>query len=354
MAEPAYNNGGLIGFGENSNQNNFASNPLKNKPVKTSSSNPFKRATSLSKIFTTLQSSQDTTVISTPTTPEQSTKAQLRLVEDLDGNKVFIRVASFEENGTIRISGNYLQNYLDFPTYDLSKVKVLDDISFRFFLTIKETVEDSNPLTFTSKSFYDTLISTYQNENPYMVANSVKQEFIVNLVIDTYKNKIEELRRLELSLPIQEVFSGGLAVSKNLFMFSNYNSVDGELQANPTYDIEELVRYVDWVVSKPSTNYDDRLLDTRTIGDWNGPELNNVNEVTNTDTSPEPNEPSTNVTNTSNQQYPPIGRAGYFSGEVVEYDSELYLWSSTTNKWNIDDRGNTDVGGGGPSDRGGS
>jgi hypothetical protein len=305
---------------------------LKNQLKSTQSTNPFSRVKLDSKSVLESMRDGDVSIRITETKPQKNPSVQLRLVEDDSNNQVYIRVSTFDENGEIRLYGEYQQNFVDFPSYDLSKVRVLDDISFRFFLTIKETTSDSNPIVYTSKSFYDELINSYKEENPYMVQNAVKSEFILNLVVDTYKNKIEELRRLELDLPIQELYVGGLLVNKNLFMNSNYKSTNGgDVKEFPTYDIDELVRYVDWVVSKPSADYDNRLLDERTIGDWNSPQFDDVVETTTTDNTPTPDEPSTNITNPNNStNYNPIGRAGSFINETVEADDGFYYqWTGT-------------------------
>ena len=320
--------------------------------------NPFSRQKNVNENITSKNKIEDVIATSKQITPpSQLAIGQIRLVEDIDGLPTFVRISNFSENGKIRITERYPKiNFQDFPTYDLSEVIVVDDISFKFFLSLKENTNDANPKVYTSKIFYDELIKSYQSKNPYFVANSIKQEYIINLIIDVYKEKIETLRKLELALPIQEKFQGGLVVSKNLFMNSNYSpDAKGDLVANPTYDNAELIRYVDWVVSKPSTNYDDRLLDAKSIGSWNSVILGDEETQTTNTTTPDPKEPSNNTNTTP--AYPPVGRIGSFVFERVFVDDEPYYW--TGQSWLPDNGdstggGNSNTYGGGGNSVGGS
>jgi len=361
-------------------------NPSNNTIGGKSSANPFTSLFSpIGEITNT--TNVDNNVVATqvqlPTPSSQAERVgdvpQLRIVEDIDGTPISIRIADFRKNGYIRLTGSYpKRNYKDFVTYDLSFVRTLDDISLDFFLSIKEDINDANPIVYTSKSFYDELLKTYQEENPYLVANYVKQEFIISIILDQYKAKLEEMRGYELSLPIQELFDGGIAISKNVFMNSNYTpNSNGELEANPTYDLDELVRYIDWVVTKPSPNYDERLLDAKSIGEWAPTVIQTETTQTSNDTTSEPEEPSSQTT----ESYPPVGRAGSFFSELVYINDEPYYWNGTSwvpdngtfiggggmsgntggnsggyggtnNSGNTGGSGN--LGGGGPSDRGGS
>lgn len=260
-----------------------------------------------------------------------------RLVEDINGDQIYVKISNFEEDGTIRITGDYSQNYVDFPKYDLSPLVVLDDIKFKFILAIKETPTSAETTYYTSKEFYENgLLTSYQNNEPYLVDATIKQEKIVVVELSQYKTKIEELRESEISIPIQEIFEGGVLVTKNLFMNSNYEEDSNArygIKANPTYDVLELVRYVDWVVSKPSSDYDNRLLNPRTIGSWN-----EVDTQTEVDTTPSPSEPSTETTNTTTTNYEPIGRAGTYTGEIAQTeDGDEYRWFGSG--WLLYDRG---------------
>jgi len=265
--------------------------------------------------------------------------SDIRLVDDDNGEPIYIKVSNFSENGAIRITGDYPQNYVDFPKYDLSPLNILSSVNFKFILGIKESVLSAETTYYTSKTFYENeLINSYQNNQPYLVNATIKQEKIVIIYLEQYKKKIESLREIELSLPIQEIFDGGLLIEKNLFMNSNYqldSTQQSGVKSTPTYNIDELVNYVDWVVSKPSTDYDNRLLDAREIGKWN-----EISNETVTTTTPSPTEPSTNTTTTPPvpKTYPPIGRAGSSDGEEVLFDGDLYLWDDFDEIWIFQER----------------
>lgn len=242
------------------------------------------------------------------------------------GEVTIEKVGEFPEVGKIRLSGEYSQNFVDFPKFALN-ITPLIDISFRFILSIKKTIDDVNPKLFTSKSFYDELINAYSNNNPYFVANVIKQQAIVTVLYDDLVKKIEQFRQLELN-----VGKVGVIVNKNLFVNSNYTRIEGapppSLRANSTINLEDLVRYVDWVVSKPAINYDERLLDEREIGEWS---MVNPNEkASNTEvvkpTTPPVDTPPPQV---QQRQHPPVGRKGFYEGEeITASDKNQYTWTN--------------------------
>ena len=88
---------------------------------------------------------------------------------DKFGNPSLEKVGDFSEVGKIRLSGEYLQNFVDFPKFGINVIP-LTDVNFRFILSIKKTIEDVNPIMYTSKLFYDELIDAYSQNNPYFVA----------------------------------------------------------------------------------------------------------------------------------------------------------------------------------------
>jgi hypothetical protein len=250
-------------------------------------------------------------------------------INDDDGNVIIDKVSNFQSTNDILLQGVYPQNTINFPKFILNtNIKTLPDISFRFILSVKRNVSDSNPQLYTSDKFYNELASSYWESNPYMVANAIKSEAIVSVVYDEYISKLTEFRTLELN-----VGKVGVIVGKNLFVNSNYNVTEiddsvvfANLKATPTTDIDELVRYIDWVVTKPSKVYDERLLKTTDIGQW----IFKDGKTSNTPPLPPPagNEPPQ-----STPSYPPIGRAGlYLNEEIINtLDNREYRW--TGNGW---------------------
>jgi hypothetical protein len=235
-----------------------------------------------------------------------------------------IKIVDISIIGDIKIEGDYPRNFRSLPVYDLSKIRTLNDISFKFILSLKENDEDVNPILYTSNLFYEELQRRYSSNNPYLLDSIIKTSKIVVINLQTIKEKIESLRELELKLPV-ELFQTGVVVSKNLFSFSNYSVGDNptdepNLKSNPTYDLDLIVRYIDWVVSKPSNEYTEKLLDVRELGIWN--EIDQQDEA---DTTPEVDEPpvDSNDTNT----FPPIGRNGNYLGELVASGNKTYQWT---------------------------
>jgi hypothetical protein len=175
---------------------------------------------------------------------------------DAENTEIFTQVSNFNIIGNIELQGKYSQNIVKFPKFKLNtNIKTLPDINFRFILSIKKTDSDSNPTLYTSDKFYNELASTYWENNPYMVANAIKSPAIVTVVYDSYVNKIKNFKSLEDSAGI------GVTVDKNLF-------IELSLGSEPSPNLDDLVRYIDWVVTKPSANYEQRLIDAAYLGKW--------------------------------------------------------------------------------------
>ena len=163
---------------------------------------------------------------------------------------------------------------------------------------------------------------------------SVDAEHIVLVNLSPLKQKISELRADELNLDINLTASNGekkyVQVHRNLFEKSNYQTTnEGGLKAEPTYDYIELVKYISWVVRKPNTNYNERILQANLLGQYGSIEV----------TTPSPTQPSINVTTTPpSTQYPPIGRKGVEDEEEVLFNGELYWWIESLQQWRLQER----------------
>jgi hypothetical protein len=256
----------------------------------------------------------------------------IRQVKDDDGIFQQSTISKFESNGTIRISGEYTSNYVDFAKIDISNIKVVDGTSFRFILSIKNNINDANPILYTSKSFYDELVYTYSQNNPYYIPAATKVPAIVVITLDTLKQKIESLHDSELN----RTADNGVLVIKNLFANANFNiDIDPSVEdykkavSNPTYNIDDIVRYIDWVVSKPNANYEERLLGGKTLGRW---KYNNNNKETIDSTLPKVDELPNNLNNPTT--FPPFGRPGDYQNEIETDDSDnQWQWDINNQKW---------------------
>ena len=257
---------------------------------------------------------------------------------DVDGIQEKIRIANFIEESNITLYGDYPQNSVSLPKYDLSNIIVVNDpeVSFSFILSLRENDTDATPKLYATSKFYNLLLEYYSNKNPIPVNDIINEKNIISINLEPLKEKIESLRTLELGLDINLTDGGDkkyVEIIRNLFANSNYTVKNGILKAEPTYDLIYLLRYISWVVSKPSQNYNDRLLSVSQLGQINKYESN----------TPTASEPSTNVTNTSNSTnnttqnntYPPIGRKGIQDEEEVFYNGSVYTWNESNQKWEL-------------------
>jgi hypothetical protein len=255
----------------------------------------------------------------------------IRLVKDEEGTPKQSTISKFNNSGFIRISGEYKQNFVDFPKIDISNIKIVDGTSFKFFLSIKETVNDANPILYTSKPFYDELVYTYSQNNPYYVPAAAKVPAIVVVTLDGIKKKIEALHFSELN----QTADNGVLVLKNVFANSNFNlGIDPSVSdyrkavSKPTYNIDDIVRYVDWVVQKPEAKYEDRLIRGKKLGRW---KYNTGGEIYDS-AVPLPGELPNNLNNPTT--FPPFGRPGDFQNEIATDDKNIdWKWNINTQQW---------------------
>ena len=236
------------------------------------------------------------------------------------------RVGNFSEIGYISLFGEYPQNRIDIPRYDLSKVVSLHTniANFKFILSIKNG--DGEPQLFANKNVMIDLIAKYGIKEPIPVNYLINQRKLVVIDIAPLNDLTNRMRAAELSINLnRNETNGQIEVTRNLYTYSNYQVGDGGiLVAEPSYDLNELIKYITWVVTKPNQNYDDRLLAANVIGEWNG-------------SVPEPageDEPPTDTTNVpDNTSFPPIGRAGTEDAEEVMHDSQVWVWSVELDIW---------------------
>lgn len=295
---------------------------------------------------TTQVVSDDVTTQSSPVeqTTTQSSDGLLGIREIFNQDKEVVekqRVGNFEEIAQIRIKGEYPQNYVDVPKYDLSKVNVLldQDIEFDFILCLKEGL-DSEPKLYASARFFQTLMKEYTADgSPFAVNDIIEEKNIVVIDVKPLKEKVEFLRRKELSINLnRNEVAGQVEVRKNLFVYSNYDvGSDGVLIANPSYDINELIKYITWVVSKPAANYDDRLIPVEELGDFDGyiPEDDAEDDSPSTQTNTQTDDDG-NPTDPNPNRFPPVGRRGVQPGETVVFNGKYWEWDADNEMWIID------------------
>ena len=316
-------------------------------------------------ILTTIEDLDGDGYVESVRPDSQSGGLQFRSIRDRfsEDDEVVIKesVGDFNINGLIRLyrdslipeeksvgttwdsrRAKYPQISIDLDRYDIeSSITIIDnpDINFDFLLCLKDGTEGI-PDLYATKKLMDILADDYYNQKPFAVNSVIQKENIVVVDIKPLKEKVEALRAKELSINLnRNEIAGQVEVRKNLFVYSNYQvGSGGVLEATPTYDIIELIKYISWVVTKPAANYDDRLIPANTLGDFDGysPEEESVpadspseqTDTQTTDTGDTPPPPP--------GQYTPIGRMGVAAGETVFKDGDYWEWDAEFGTWILD------------------
>ena len=351
------------GSSNSGNTNSNTSNTSTNNPLPPISTPPPTPATSSPQ---TSQKSSKSSIIEKLTGSTRNKKKRFRSIrqnlnpisEEID----YQVIGDFDVNGSIPLyvdskepetpisigltndinKAKYPQVKVNVVKYDLSKIKTTDnpDINFDFVVSLKDGL-DGIPQLWATKKFLKALEAEYTKGRPFGVNDIIEKKNIVVVDIKPLKQKVEALRKKELSINLnRNEIKGQVEVRKNVFVNSNYKvGADGSLEAIPTYEIEELLKYLSWVVSKPSSNYDDRLIPTNELGDFDGyskeediPE-DSPSEQTNTSTN-ENNE----AVSSPISLYPPIGRKGTTANETVFKDGKYWEWDGEFESW-IEDTG---------------
>jgi hypothetical protein len=357
--EPGYTpNSGNTNSGNTSSGNDTP--PTQNTPIPTPTTEPIPND-----IIDTIEDLDGDGYVESVRPDIKSGREQFRRIRDRfsEDDEVVIKesVGDFDINGLIRLyrdslipeeksvgttwdsrRAKYPQISIDFDRYDIeSSITVIDntDINFDFILCLKDGTEGI-PDLYATKKLMDILADDYYNQKPFAVNSVIQKENIVVVDIKPLKEKVEELRAKELSINLnRNEIAGQVEVRKNLFVYSNYQvGSGGVLEATPTYDIIELIKYISWVVTKPAANYDDRLIPANTLGDFDGysPEEESVpadspseqTDTQTTDTGDTPPPPP--------GQYTPIGRMGTSAGETVFKDGDYWEWDAEFGTWLID------------------
>jgi hypothetical protein len=136
----------------------------------------------------------------------------------------------------VQLAGNFEPNFIDFNLPDLGVVTKVDGTSFKFIIELRADVDaDSYIGLYTSPIFYNELLTSTTENNPYPLRSAFFTDNIVTYYINELTTKYNELIDLETELDVK--------MDRNiLYRF------DGDIQ----YD--ELIKYIDWNVSSPTLN----------------------------------------------------------------------------------------------------
>ena len=184
----------------------------------------------------------------------------------------------------------------------------------RIFSDLKIINEESvETKLFCSQDYFDNLTDAKRSANPYFVNFSFKPEFVVEINSTALLQIMDSYLEAELE--------NGVLMKRNNYL------VDGSI------DFDKLLTYVDWVLSKPKLSeidtdgvipanllceYERGTFDKKT-GKWDVSVIQKSN-TTVTETNP---------VETNNSTFPPVGRAGTYTGEIVDLNGEFYAWTGT-------------------------
>lgn len=129
---------------------------------------------------------------------------------------------------TVTLTGNFDTNKLDFTIPNVDSLVIVPDTNFRFLLSIDDVV-------YTSPLYYNELVTSYNESNPYFLQSSFQEEFIVKYTPSDIASIIANLKVIETSKNIN--------VTKNVFVL-----------ADGSYDYISLVKYINWVISPIGLN----------------------------------------------------------------------------------------------------
>jgi hypothetical protein len=155
---------------------------------------------------------------------------------------------------TIRLGGKYTENFEDFEIPDLSLLEVVEGTSFKFILELKNGEDEDEFIgLYTSPIYYADLIASKDENNPYPLQNAFNEIFTVKYNINELTKTYNTLKDLELELNVK--------VDRNIFY-----------RFDAPNEYQELVKYVDWIVSKPALNEigtkDSGVLPVNTIAEY--------------------------------------------------------------------------------------
>jgi hypothetical protein len=123
----------------------------------------------------------------------------------------------------ITLTGNFNTNKVEFTIPTLDSLIIVPDTKFTFLLSIDDKI-------YTSKLYYDELITSINEGNPYFLQSSFLEEFLIKYTPNDIASIIASLKVIENDKKVD--------VKKNVFVLG-----DG------SYDYISLIKYIDWVVS---------------------------------------------------------------------------------------------------------
>ena len=168
-------------------------------------------------------------------------------------------------DGNFAVVGNYEKdNVKPYTNPNLNDIEVIENTSFRFILAIKESMVSDETRYFTSQPFYDDLLISITENNPFFINNALNDNLFIRVTLDKQIALFNDLKLIDLGTGVKQ--------NQNLF-----------LVADNTIDYITLIQYIDWVVSSVNPSDDDNngVLPAEKIADYEIGEYNpNTGEFT--------------------------------------------------------------------------
>lgn len=161
-------------------------------------------------------------------------------------------------DGNFAVVGNYEKdNVKPYTNPNLNDIEVIENTSFRFILAIKESAVSDETRYFTSQPFYDDLLISITENNPFFINNALNDNLFIRVTLDKQIALFNDLKLIDLGTGVKQ--------NQNLF-----------LVADNTIDYITLVQYIDWVVSSVNPSDDDNngVLPAEKIADYEIGEYN--------------------------------------------------------------------------------
>jgi hypothetical protein len=143
------------------------------------------------------------------------------------------------------------KNKIDFNLPSISELKYVEGTEFNFVLAIFKDYKDTKPVYYTSEQYYYTLQNSILEGNPYFSQASFSPQNIVSYVIESPLKVYSPLHKEEIKPRVN--------VRQNIF-----------INTGSFVDYDNLVTYIDWMVSPVSPLDDDNfgVLKAETIAGW--------------------------------------------------------------------------------------
>jgi hypothetical protein len=143
------------------------------------------------------------------------------------------------------------KNKIDFNLPSISELKYVEGTEFNFVLAIFKDYKDTKPVYYTSEQYYYTLQNSILEGNPYFSQASFSPQNIVSYVIESPLKVYAPLHKEEIKPRVN--------VRQNIF-----------INTGSFVDYDNLVTYIDWMVSPVSPLDDDNfgVLKAETIAGW--------------------------------------------------------------------------------------